>query len=734
MASRLHLLVPLLATCLGGVCAAAGRAAVDLPVWTVEQPGKDRYLAVHGLRAFAGGYAEDGLEVWTFPLQLVSGYALDIVRPDGESVQGIEVLESAAVDPLSLTRVYRGAGFHIEERMDTRGPLPGVRVRYRVQGPDGLRIRVRMRPSLNLMWPAGTGGQEFGWDADASGFVLREPAGKFRALIASPQATTHTEPNNDRRGSEFGREIQLTLHPQPCGNARCAVLAFAGQSEPDEDAHATATALLRAPSEPAAADVARYDAARWMKITTPDPEANRALQWAQIALEQAWTCNPRLGCGLLAGYGPSHGARRPQYAWYFANDGLVNVRALTHAGAHARAAEKLDFILRYQHPDNGMLWHELSQSAGFIDWVGDYDYMYVHVDIAFEFLAVLAEYVRASGDEAFVRAHWPKVLAAYRYCASTLDAGDGLPRVPADKMAGNEQDPLTDELTLSAAWVLAAEAMAQLARTMDEAELAAQAQAAAERARTGIRARYRDAENARWISGYRRDGRPGESFLAADLAAIASGAATLPEAAATFDRLASPDYLTAWGLRSKPASASDYDPEKYASGSVWALGSATAAEALWRAGRADTAYAVWNGLVPWVDVDAPGHMHEVMSGSAFAPQRESVPEQTWSSASFLSAAIRGMFGLDVDARANSLHFAPQPPAAWPMLRIERIRVGDSVVDLEWRRSGTGATLSVLNHGPPFRLVWTSRGEDGASVTKEQKVPGGSMHLALPLPR
>ena len=71
----------------------------------------------------------------------------------------------------------------------------------------------------------------------------------------------------------------------------------------------------------------------------------------------------------------------------------------------------------------------------------------MHVDITFDFLAVLAEYDRVTADQAFLARHWPATRKAYRYCLSTLDGSDGLPRVPADKMSGNEQDRLSDELT-----------------------------------------------------------------------------------------------------------------------------------------------------------------------------------------------------------------------------------------------------------------------------------------------
>lgn len=713
--------------------AATSRFASELPVWSTTQAQPNRHVSVHGLRAFAGGYSEDGLEFWAFPLQLVSDYTLELVRPGDATVPGITMLSAVEIDPLSVTRIYTGPDFRVRERITTRNRHPGILVRFKVEGRRDLHLKVRFRSSLNLMWPAAIGGQEMAWDEDARGFLLSEPTGRFRALISSPQASEHTQPNNDRRGSDFDRFIFLTLEPVPCAGGRCATLVLAGQSEKDEDVHATTASLLRAPDAPAAEDVKRFDGSGIVRITTPDTQANRAIRWAQIALEQAWTCNARLGCGLVAGYGPSHGARRPQYAWYFAGDGLLATRALLHEGHYERAAEELEFIYRYQNPDNGMIWHEITQSAAFLDWANDYPYLYVHVDITFDFLTVLAEYDRITGDHAFLVRHWPQTLEAYRYCLSTLDDSDGLPRVPAGKMGGNEQDRLTDELTLSAAWVEAAHAMSELAAAMGDTALSREAQAASVRARASLRSRYRDTEAKRWISGFSRSGAPGESTAAADLAAITSGAATPEERSATLDRLTTPAYLTPWGLRSKPTTARDYDPASYAKGSVWSHGTAAAAEILWHAERPDDAYTLWRSLVPWASADSLGHMHEVMAGNAFVPQRESVPEQTWSSAGFLSATIHGMLGLKSNARNNLLEFAPQLPASWQTLRVQRVRVGKSVVDLHWQAAYDRVTLDVRNTGPAFRLRWTQPGTHGAGpVVLERDVAPGKTRLSMPV--
>ena len=157
--------------------------------------------------------------------------------------------------------------------------------------------------------------------------------------------------------------------------------------------------------------------ANTLRIETPDHAVNQQLAWAQIALDQAWVCNDVLGCGLVAGYGPSRDARRPQYAWFFAGDGLIAVDALVNSGDYDRAKQELAFIAKYQDARTGMIWHELSQSADPADWATKYPYMFVHVDITFHYLITVEHYVSASGDTQFLQQNWPGLEAAYRYCA-----------------------------------------------------------------------------------------------------------------------------------------------------------------------------------------------------------------------------------------------------------------------------------------------------------------------------
>ncbi len=168
---------------------------------------------------------------------------------------------------------------------------------------------------------------------------------------------------------------------------------------------------------------------------------------------------------MVAGYGPSRDARRPQYAWFFAGDALIAIEALVHTGDYDRAREALTFIAKYQDAGTGMIWHELSQSADPADWATKYPYMFVHVDITFHYLTAVERYVSASGDTPFLQQHWPGIEAAYRYCGSLINAEDGLPRIPSTKEGGDEQNRLSDDLGLSASWVTASAAFARLARS-----------------------------------------------------------------------------------------------------------------------------------------------------------------------------------------------------------------------------------------------------------------------------
>jgi glycogen debranching enzyme len=625
------------------------------------------------------------------------------------------VLRSIEHTPVAATRVYAGPHFTVRERIFVPVGQPAAIISYDVDSRRPMLITVHFTPSLNLMWPGAVGGQEMHWDVTRSAYTLDEPSRRFRGAIVSRQVVVHEQIQNNRRDALFERSITFTMRAAP-GPTGDATVALAGASAPDENPLIIASNLTtqaRADEGPARE---RYAGLSVIDVETPDSTVNRALRWAQVTLEQAWVCNPQLGCGLLAGYGPSRGARRPQYAWFFGNDGLVAVDALLREGAYARARDELSFIMRYQNKRTGAIWHELSQSAGFLDWEHAYPYMFVHVDVSFDFLDTFRDYVVTTGDVGFARTHWSSIRAAYDYCRSAIPPGRALPEIPAGQQGRDEQDPQRDELSLSLAAVTASESFATLARLTGHEGLSATALDASRRARDAIRPAYYDTNRHVWLSGHLRSGAPVEGLTGSLIALLHQGMLNDTEQRALLDTLASPRYRAPWGIRSTPNDSRLYDPDSYARGSVWAIGTADATMAFFEAGRAETATALWRDLVSWFALDAPGHMHEVLNGDRFVPERESVPDQSWSSAAFLSSAVRGVLGLDLDAAKRQLRFAPRLPQGWDTLRVRRLDLAGARVDLALRRSRDVVQLDIENSGPAMTLAFRAPLDTGVRVS------------------
>ena len=60
---------------LGVIACSPGKVFPQQPFHT-DSVGPQRFIAAHGRKAVVMGYASSGLELWTYPLQIVSGYEL----------------------------------------------------------------------------------------------------------------------------------------------------------------------------------------------------------------------------------------------------------------------------------------------------------------------------------------------------------------------------------------------------------------------------------------------------------------------------------------------------------------------------------------------------------------------------------------------------------------------------------------------------------------------------------
>ncbi|MBV8972245.1 MAG: hypothetical protein JO290_08135 [Sphingomonadaceae bacterium] len=688
------------------IVAAAAAAAPPGPVY---QGGAGDFVAAHGERALVAGYA-DGLEVWAYPLQLLRG-----LRPRFHVAGAVAAIDGATLlariehRPAETVRVYVGRDFVVREHLFVPRSEAAAIIRYEVDGRPDVGIEVRFDPALDLMWPGALGGQTIGWDDAAGGYVERDGLGRFAATIASPETVAHDDVVNRTRPLSPG--VALRLAPRgAAGAVRTASLFVVGRAATKADIAALAArapALQREGEARAAAVLGSS-----LAIVTPDAEVDAALASAVLALDQAWVCSDELGCGIVAGYGPSRPGRRPQYAWFFAGDGLVATEALLASGQFGRARDELAFVARHQDRRTGMIWHELSQSAPLIDWTR-YPYMFVHVDISLQYLATVADYVRISGDDDFARASWPGLAAAWRYCTTLIDAA-GLPRIPPGKAGQNEQDALRDDIRLSTLWIDAADGFATLARAAGHERAATQAGVAAARARRALSASGWDASQGFWLSGHTAAGEAVHDARSDAAGVLRQGVFTPEQVEQALDRLTGPAFVTDWGIRSLSAGAGGYDPNRYGSGSVWALGTGQVAAALWQAHRPLAALGLWRGLVAWNTLDSRGHLHELLAGDLFHPEVESVPEQTWSSASLLTATA-ALLGLDVRSGERAVGFAPHLPPSWPGVTLRGVAVGPARLTLTMRQGSDGVDLDIDNPGPAVAVDFAPQVAMGARI-------------------
>jgi hypothetical protein len=114
----------------------------------------------------------------------------------------------------------------------------------------------------------------------------------------------------------------------------------------------------------------------------------------------------------------------------------------------------------------------------------------------------------------------------------------------------------------------------------------------------------------------------------------------------------------------------------------------------------------------------PGAVTELLSGDFFEPFGRSTSHQLWSSAMVAIPVLRGMFGIEADGLHHSLKVTPHLPADWDKAEVKRLHVGDSMVDVMYRRDGIAMEVSL-------------RQVSGDEVRLDGSASGGMLRVLLP---
>jgi hypothetical protein len=649
---------------------------------------RDEQFDLAGRRALLVGGEQRGIhEIWVHPHRAVASWE---VRADGESAVGTHVevgsdtvartIETAERRLLETTFV---ALEHAVVVVDYRA----ARKRRESVGRGPVDFEVELVIDLRRMWPfaAGCGGN-LRYRAGSDGrvaLVESESDDGVVAVFTSRAARVELAPVEGRAPA-----VRCTIGT-PLG-APLYVAVVAGTNRGDFDR------TLRGVRRLGVAGLVRQRQQRSLilaearlAVRADDRHFERAFEWAKRRLDAFLGDVPGVGRSLLAGYAPSRagwGEGRPGYAWFFGRDACWTAMALLAAGEFSAVRQVIRFLGDRQDV-TGKVLHEATTSGQF---------HYDAADATPLYLLLVARYLAWSGDRDFVASVWPHVERAYAFCLSTDADGDGLIENARVGHGWIESGPLagaTVTLYLAALWHAALEGLARVAGVLGHGRVAAECWARAARVTAVIEDRFYDAARGSYALDQRADGSMTWTETALQAVPLWLRSANPVRARRYLDRLGSPDFSAAWGVRMLPVNDPLFSQGGYHSGSVWPLFTGWAALAEYRAGLGAAGFAHVCANADLAFSRQRGAFDEALNG---LEERAAgvCPDQAWSAGMVVLPFVEGLLGVEPDAPAGRITIKPQLPSGWSRLDVLGLRCGESAYDLKLHRRDDGLVIAL----------------------------------------
>ena len=691
-------------------------------------------FTVAGPQGVIVGQQQGVFEAWILPVKLlshltvqaeVSGYPLPLDLNT--------MAREMEVRPDRTTITYSHIAITVRQTMFAPDDSPrgtGAVVLFEIDAVRPTTLTIRFTPELREMWPkpsSGTPSAEWVPRGSSGLYILHTDFPDLAAGVALPGAISGIMAPYQERPQVHPLELILHFDPAKDRGRVFPLLMAVGETKESATNGAIEATLsdlnehLPQLYEAQAAAYAKREQ-EFTAIDTPDAHLNPDLLWAEISIAQlrARTAptagQPGGEIGLVAGYYSSGDSARPGFGWYFGRDTLYTIYALDSYGDFDLARTALEFLLRRQRSD-GKAMHEYSQTAGMTDWAS-LPYEYAAADATPLLITAVHDYVRSSGDLDFLRRHRDAIQKAWQFETTNDTDGDGI----YDNAQGTgwvESWPRgmpKQEIYLALLDEQASTAMSQLARMLDDEPTATSAATRASKLHAVIEREYYLTDTASYAFSRNAGGVVDATDTVFPAIAWWNGGAGLDHPEASFRAWASHDFDTDWGLRDVAESAPVYNPISYHQGSVWPLFTGWAALAEYRAGHSLAGYQATMQNADLTDAQDPGAVTELLSGAFYEPFGRSTSHQLWSSAMVAIPLLRGMFGIEVDALHHSIKVTPHLPASWPSAQVRQVRVGDSLVNLSYKRAGTSMQVVLQTvSGPAVHLE------------------GGRDSISLPLP-
>jgi hypothetical protein len=435
---------------------------------------------------------------------------------------------------------------------------------------------------------------------------------------------------------------------------------------------------------------------------------------------------------LIAGYYTSADTARPGFGWFFGRDALYTLYAVNGYGDFALSRSELEFLIHRQRAD-GKIMHEYSQTAAAIDWRA-FPYMYAAADSTPLFLLAVADYVRSSGDTAFLTTYRDAIEKAWAF--ETDPAHDTDHDGIYDNSQGTgwvESWPTGmphQEIYLALLDQQASSAMAFLASLMRNEKDSLAAKARADAITKTINAEYYDSAKGCYDFSHNLDGANDRTTTVYPALAWWDPAGDKPilnNPEPCLRNFIGSALNTDWGLRDVANTEPLYDGLSYHQGSVWPLFTGWAALAEYRANQPLAGYQLLMENANLTRAQDLGAVTELLSGDFFVPFGRSTSHQLWSSAMVITPTLRGLFGIAIDAQSKTITVNPHLPSGWKDAAIRNVQLPGGPTDITFARDG--ANLRIGLSPTPATMGWHLRSDVSGTRTDKDEQFG----LRLPLP-
>jgi glycogen debranching enzyme len=763
----------------------------------------EKPFTVAGERAVVLGQQNGVFEAWPLPVKLLSHMTIE-AEIEGYTVP-IDVNQQAAeieVRPDRTIITYSHIGFTVRQIMfspagarslrsgqagekpgdtpvsiaDQLADQPGVGpiVLYEFDCVHPTEFTFRFTPELRWMWPernegvpgmewvagpaAAPNAKEPGPSGAISGvplpnhgyYVLHADYPDLAGAVTIPGAQPGVLAPYQERPQVHPVELRLHIDPaRDRGKLFPLLMAVGMNKETASNAALGATLQRLNESIPdlykAQADTYKDLLANSVSIETPDKTLNEAFRWAVVSIEQLKTKSlPDNETALVAGYYASADSARPGFGWFFGRDALYTLFAVNGYGNFALSRSELEFLMKRQR-DDGKIMHEWSQTAAFIDW-RQFPYMYAAADATPLFILAMADYVRSSGDVAFLTAHRDAIEKAWAFETGHADTNGIYDNRQGTGWVESWPGGMPhQEVYLAFLDQQASGAMAQLEDLLRDSAKSQAAKTRADSIAKTIQAQFWDKDKSCYAFSRNSDGSLDRTSTVYPALAWWSGKGlagdnSIPtQTGACLQQLAAHTLNTDWGLRDVSNDEKIYDGMSYHQGSVWPLFTGWAALAEYRGNQPLAGYQLLMENVNLTKSQDLGAVTELLSGDYFVPFGRSTSHQLWSSAMVITPTLRGLFGIDIDAQTKTITVNPHLPASWDHATVRNLPLGGGVATLNFRRVGSSVEVQLISSAEPN---WQVRSQVAAvqsgstrnsPISSSTRIAAGSgVRIAVPV--